>query len=207
MEHLLLQLIREAKQANPESEAVRVFEYLTDRMSVDIEATIKDIECNHRNNVYENDSDAQAIIEVREALEKGNVLAARKLGLGDNARLDAGLNSKLAIFFTNYDEYIIPKVEDFSLSIPYDDIAFNEFDERNVVQVVEDCLESIVTGDDIGYLGDQKVELDNVYVDAEEMEQVLTIEITAYKFEIKAAIENALNKKIFTLPDGWSESL
>jgi hypothetical protein len=207
MENLLVQLVKEAKQANPESEAVKTFEYFLDRMSLTVESTLKDVECNSSNNVYENDEMAQDIIKVREALESGDVLQARHLGLLSNTRLDNDIESRLTITFSNHDVYDIEENEELGLVIDFSDITCGEFEDRNMVQVVEDALKLTVTDSDIPYLAGQTAKIKDVYVDCEELDEQVTVELSGYRYALKAVVQHAINKGVFKVKEGWDEDL
>jgi hypothetical protein len=207
MEHLLFQLIKEAKETNPDSEAVKVFEYLIERMGVDIDSEIKDVECNSSNNVYENDSEPQQLIELREALEKGDVLKSLQLGMNKNTRFDGEFVSKLTINFTNTDYYHHCEREDHTLHIECIDVEIGEFDERTIDVVIEDALKACVNGEQIPWLGDQTAKLEELCVVAYEEEGVVVVDMTGYAYEIKAVVEHALNREIFKLNENWVDGL
>lgn len=205
MEHLLLQLIREAKQANPESEAVKVFEYLTERMEVRIDSRLQDTECNSSNSVYENNENAHELIELREALEKGDLPKAFDMGLLSTTRLDAGVNSELTIKFSNYDEYIHENDVEFK-----EYLSFSELSDGQLERLKNECADTLMkplTGDDVALLRGQKSQLSSMEVNIDEDEEVVELVFKGYKYQILAAGIYGEKCGLFTLSDNWKEDL
>lgn len=207
MEKLLQQLIMEAKAHNPDSEAVALFEGLMRNMRIDIDSKMQDIDCRGNTTVFENNDNPEILIDVHNALAKGDLLAARQLGLIKNTDTSNQLFSQLNIVFTGRKDYEISNEEELHFTINYDDVEIDEFDERTIDIVVQDALSCRVDKELLPHLKDQTAKAEDVVVYTCESDGLVFVELTGYKVEMKAVVQHALNKGIFTLSDDWKAGL
>jgi hypothetical protein len=97
---LLLELLEDAKQHNPNSEAVKTFQSLTDTMTLDIVSTITDNDSDIINSVYRNDSDPLEVFDIIDSLKECNLTKALNNGLSDMINLDYDIFANLSLNFS-----------------------------------------------------------------------------------------------------------
>lgn len=208
MDALFIQLLDEAKAANPDSEAVEFFDSLVQRFGVESSSRMQDIECSNNSVVFEAYGDqSSSLLTVLNALEDGDSLAAFQAGLSNNTEFGYDLNAEFKLSFSLQKYFDICAEEEFIFYVDCDKVRGSQNDDK---MFILSSMNRTLTGHDVAFLGSETAKLASVAVDFEEAESALDVSqfkvtLTGYKHAIRAAMLWAVESDIVVIEDLESE--
>tara|TARA_B100000809_G_C15126534_1_gene526489 strand:+ start:342 stop:953 length:612 start_codon:yes stop_codon:yes gene_type:complete len=194
MRDLLLQLVLEAKQSNPNSEAARVVDALLHGFDIEIKAEINDCEAYACDTPCFSSADAKGLTQfsnILKAFKDNNALEANKNGLSTSTNFNEHLDLSVALTFkakTNYQSNLGESIHTYS--IDSDSIPGDTDEEKK--QHAYKTLIGDVTKRNNPELGGVTafVDCEDVNVYAEDT----IIDLRGMKYATKAIIQTAISK-------------
>jgi len=206
METLFIQLLEEARSHNPESEAVAMFDKIINAgFAPYVSSKVRDVDCDVRNNVFENYDNPEVVLEIFEALENDDLLGAFKKGLQTSVELGCDITGTLSIEFQKSKSFPdIHNDHELSVYINLADINVAK-NATGKMMVVNNAFERTVSSYEVPELGSTSARVYVTDVHHDEENDQVRFDLRGYKYALRAIVHAAFNEGVFTLDYEWDD--